>query len=181
MRRWNCRNCGRSNKTVIAPDGTVKCEYCTDVTNSQRQTGLGRSDHKGQAAFSEPEPASRKKTPSDVDLVDDAKKRLAFVRLRDLYSEARELVSPREPYANLEWILGARNPEQDQVDLGDKTIDLIVLWLQDLAAEVDRLLPTHLASEIDVGAGAGPQARRSVARSLREATEGFVAAYRPSC
>jgi hypothetical protein len=29
-RRWNCPNCGRSNKTVLARDGTADCEYCTD-------------------------------------------------------------------------------------------------------------------------------------------------------
>ena len=31
LRRWNCRNCGRSNKTALALDGTVTCEYCTEV------------------------------------------------------------------------------------------------------------------------------------------------------
>src|SRR4029077_6409335 len=31
LRGWNCRNCGRHNKTLVAGDGTAKCEYCTDV------------------------------------------------------------------------------------------------------------------------------------------------------
>jgi hypothetical protein len=31
LRRWNCRNCGRSNETLVAANGTAKCEYCTDV------------------------------------------------------------------------------------------------------------------------------------------------------
>jgi hypothetical protein len=31
LRRWNCRNCGRHNKTAVARDGTAKCEYCTDT------------------------------------------------------------------------------------------------------------------------------------------------------
>jgi len=31
LRIWNCRNCGRANKTELALDGTVKCEFCTDV------------------------------------------------------------------------------------------------------------------------------------------------------
>jgi hypothetical protein len=31
LRSWNCRNCGRRNKTLVAQDGTAKCEYCTDV------------------------------------------------------------------------------------------------------------------------------------------------------
>ena len=35
LRSWNCRNCGRSNKTVVALDGVVKCEYCTDAMRIQ--------------------------------------------------------------------------------------------------------------------------------------------------
>jgi hypothetical protein len=31
LRNWNCRNCGRSNKTEVAANGTVKCAFCTDV------------------------------------------------------------------------------------------------------------------------------------------------------
>lgn len=31
LRSWNCANCGRHNKTLVAQDGTAKCEYCTDV------------------------------------------------------------------------------------------------------------------------------------------------------
>jgi DNA-directed RNA polymerase subunit RPC12/RpoP len=35
LRAWNCRGCGRSNNTNIEPDGTVKCEYCSDVKRIQ--------------------------------------------------------------------------------------------------------------------------------------------------
>jgi len=35
IRNWNCRNCGRSNKTEMAQDGTVKCEFCSDVLRIQ--------------------------------------------------------------------------------------------------------------------------------------------------
>jgi hypothetical protein len=35
LRRWNCSNCGRANKTAIGLDGTAKCEYCTDVIEVQ--------------------------------------------------------------------------------------------------------------------------------------------------
>ena len=31
LRRWNCRNCGRSNETALALDGTLTCDYCTEV------------------------------------------------------------------------------------------------------------------------------------------------------
>jgi hypothetical protein len=35
LRNWYCRNCGRSNQTVIAQDGTARCEYCANVTRIQ--------------------------------------------------------------------------------------------------------------------------------------------------
>jgi hypothetical protein len=35
MRNWNCRNCGKANKTEVAMDGTVKCDFCTDVMRIQ--------------------------------------------------------------------------------------------------------------------------------------------------
>jgi len=31
LRSWNCRNCGRSNETALALDGTLTCEYCAEV------------------------------------------------------------------------------------------------------------------------------------------------------
>ncbi|HYV42363.1 MAG TPA: hypothetical protein VEO02_11295 [Thermoanaerobaculia bacterium] len=34
-REWNCRNCGRSNRSEVASDGTVKCEYCARVMKIQ--------------------------------------------------------------------------------------------------------------------------------------------------
>jgi hypothetical protein len=41
MRTWNCRGCGRSNKTAVEPDGTVKCEYCRDVKSIQPSRNRG--------------------------------------------------------------------------------------------------------------------------------------------
>lgn len=32
LRFWSCEKCTRSNKTVVAIDGTVKCEQCADLT-----------------------------------------------------------------------------------------------------------------------------------------------------
>jgi hypothetical protein len=32
LRKWNCVNCGRSNRTLVAArTGIAECEYCTDV------------------------------------------------------------------------------------------------------------------------------------------------------
>lgn len=35
LRSWTCRNCGRSNKTVVAMDGTGTCEHCAHATRIQ--------------------------------------------------------------------------------------------------------------------------------------------------
>ena len=31
LRLWTCIGCGKSNKTEIAKDGTVRCDACSDV------------------------------------------------------------------------------------------------------------------------------------------------------
>lgn len=36
LRKWNCGHCGRTNKTVPAANGLVKCEYCVDVMSFDR-------------------------------------------------------------------------------------------------------------------------------------------------
>jgi hypothetical protein len=112
--------------------------------------------------------------------VEDAEKRQALSRLQELYREARELVSSAESYANLDWILGARrNPKQRPADFDDKTIQLVALWLQDLALEVDRGLAPHLDGEFSKNTLLAHRARHCVATSLRAAAEGFLVAFRP--
>jgi hypothetical protein len=34
-RTWKCRNCGRSNRTAVASDGTANCEFCAEITRIQ--------------------------------------------------------------------------------------------------------------------------------------------------
>lgn len=41
LRTWNCRNCGRANKTLVEMDGTVKCEHCTDTMRIQPSRARG--------------------------------------------------------------------------------------------------------------------------------------------
>jgi len=118
---------------------------------------------------------------SEPDLGDDAQKRKAVALLRDRYREARDLVSSGEPYVNLEWILGVRgNPNQDAANWDTKTIEVVALWLQDLAVEVDRPLPPRPTGEGGASASPAYQTRQSVVRSLREATESFRVAFRRS-
>jgi len=35
LKLWKCKNCGRSNETVVALDGTAKCPYCARVLSIQ--------------------------------------------------------------------------------------------------------------------------------------------------
>ncbi|MGH9316840.1 MAG: hypothetical protein ACRD1P_07020 [Thermoanaerobaculia bacterium] len=119
--------------------------------------------------------------PLDLDIVGDTKRRQALARLRQRYGEARALVSPAEPYANLEWILGARrDPGQDEADLSNNMIDLVALWLQDLAVEVDSRVSRQLTGATDESMLSVDRARQSLAQSLRAATEGFVVAFQRS-
>jgi hypothetical protein len=109
----------------------------------------------------------------------DAEKREALVELRDRYVEARGDGASGEKHSNLDWILGARrNPTQDPLGFETKTIELIALWLQDLAVELDRRLTTPPRAEAGDGALAALEARKSVARELRDATERFLVAFR---
>ncbi len=113
------------------------------------------------------------------DLSRDTEKREALVKLQDRYAEARELGSTGESHANLEWILGARrNSTQDPLGFETKAIELVALWLQDLAIELDRRLPKPLAAELEESALSSHEARQAVAQKLRDATERFLVAFR---
>jgi hypothetical protein len=112
---------------------------------------------------------------------DDATKRQLLDQLRDRYGEAQKLVSSRKLYANLEWILGAMSDsDQTASSWADRTLDLVALSLEDLAAEIDRLFPEEVTGEIAEGALPSYRGHRSLAQSLRAATEGFVVAFRHS-
>lgn len=42
LRGWNCRNCGRRNKTLVAGDGIAQCEYCAGVATVRPLHHWGR-------------------------------------------------------------------------------------------------------------------------------------------
>jgi hypothetical protein len=108
----------------------------------------------------------------------DSEKREALVGLRDRYVEARELGSTSGEHTNLEWILGARrNPTQDPLGFETKTIELVALWLQDLAIDLDRRRASA-SPEIEHDTVAAHDARQAVAQKLRDATERFLTAFR---
>jgi rubredoxin len=53
VRNWHCRNCGRSNATVIELDGTVKCDFCHWVMRIQPSRERG-GETAGQMARRSP-------------------------------------------------------------------------------------------------------------------------------
>jgi len=51
-REWNCRNCGRSNRSEVALNGTVKCEHCASEMRIQPSRARG-GETPGQPTRSE--------------------------------------------------------------------------------------------------------------------------------
>jgi hypothetical protein len=163
--KWNCRNCGRANKTVLGANGATACEYCTEAV----MVPPARSRRRHPAAASE---APARHT------VDEVSNRGVLDRLRDRYSQARDLVPPAEPHSNLEWILGPlRNRKRDEAGFETGLAELVVLWLQDFALELDAptpalLEPGAVPSECSA---AGP--RQAAVHGLRAATREFAVAF----
>jgi hypothetical protein len=103
----------------------------------------------------------------------DRGRRQALTELWDRYSEARAQVPSGPPIANLEWILGPKGNRFDNAGaLDSKMIELLALWLDDLATEVDQ--PVLLIA----GAGESHPDGNSLARRLRAATKAFLVAFR---
>jgi hypothetical protein len=168
LRSWSCRHCGRSNKTPLAENGTAECAFCHNVTSVQP------SRHRGGEAHRHPPPGSRPK-PLAVDTAEASSPEEALRRLRGIYAKTRDLVSTDEPHGNLEWILGARS-NADVRALEAKTVELVSLWLHDLAREID---PPALRPGRTEHAHRDHQLRRSAARSLRDATKALLVAVAP--
>ena len=126
-RTWNCRRCGRENRTDVRPDGTVQCEHCSDVKSIQP----ARSPRGEETSTIEP--------PED-----NSEKRAAFLSLQEAYVHAQTLVPEEGTYEELEWILGERRTEApNPPSLGSRTIDLVALWLQDLVREMESRSPAR--------------------------------------
>jgi hypothetical protein len=113
-----------------------------------------------------------------LDVFDDARKRQVVARLRQQYGEARALVSRVQPYAHLEWILGMhRDLERDDAAFETGVSELIVLWLQDLAVELDSGVAPQDSAGSEGGGIAPSSSRQAVAESLRNAAREFAAAF----
>jgi hypothetical protein len=125
----------------------------------------------------EPAAAYREKVKH---VADDTKKPDALARLKEIYGEAQDLVSREQAYANLEWILGAKGDRLRVTDWDDRMIEVVTLWTQDLASELERTLTAPPETPADDGLQRFYRARQSVATRLRAATEGFAIAFRCS-
>jgi hypothetical protein len=181
LRKWNCRNCGRSNEIVVAPDATVKCEYCSDIAPIKP-----RRVPRGETLVRSPNPSAaltieRRQAESAspvLPVADEAQRRQVVARLRERYGEARDLASPTEAHANLEWIIGARrNLGQDEAALDRTVAELVVLWLEDLAVGLDIQVPSQRAAEADESEISTTPSRQAVVHGLRAATREFAVAF----
>lgn len=155
QRKWTCRHCGRRNKTAVTAGATMTCEYCTEVFGAGSES------------------------PSKRLLDDDTRKRGVVARLRQRYGEAREFVLSEPPldaqaHGHLEWILGKEsNAGHGGAALGTELSELVVLWLQDLARELDnQVFPGAAGSEDGAASAAG--VRQAAADGLRTATREFA-------
>ncbi len=165
QRKWTCSNCGRRSKPAVIAGGMMQCEYCTEVFSARPEADSTRP------------------------LNDDTRKRGVVARLRERYSEAREFVLSEQPpdaqsFAHLEWILGKqRDPDHDEAALGTGVSKLVVLWLEDLALELDKQAFFPGAPGFDGGAASTADFRQAAAEGLRTATRDFAEAFlspRPS-
>jgi hypothetical protein len=139
-----CRTCGRQIDRGVAPAGAGNCERC------------------GEEA-----------SPRDGA---DSRRRGIVERLRGRYAEAQEWViadsGSSSPHANLEWILGSRRGAGDGASIGTSVSELVVLWLEDLALELE-----HPEVADSGRGGEGSPARRAAAEELRVATRDFADAF----
>jgi hypothetical protein len=158
-RKWTCRRCGRGNDTAVTAGAAMKCEHCSEGFRA------------------------RPEAPSTGLLDVGTRKRGIVARLRERYGEAREFV-PWEPplnaqaYGHLEWILGKqRSPERDEAVLGTEVSELVVLWLQDLARELDNPAVLPGVPRSDGGPASTEGVRQAAADGLRTATRDFAEAF----
>jgi hypothetical protein len=154
-REWTCSHCALRHE---AAEGTTRCELCGGVLSGSPEALPTRS-------------------------FEDGRKRATLARLRERYSEARGLV-PWEPpldtesFSHLEWILGAqRNTQHDETAWRAGVSDLVVLWLQDLARELDDQASVPWTPGSGAGAASTAAVRHAAADGLRTATRDFAEAF----
>lgn len=142
LQKWTCRRCGRSKETEL-PEEQRRCDECADSVQ-----------------------------PPSGDASWEGERRTVLARLRKRYDEVREMASPQEHHSNLDWLIGSsERPGFEPADIDVGMAQVALLWLQDLARELDgEALPT-------VGSVAGGQDRRGGARGLRTATRDFAQAF----
>lgn len=148
----------------VAPGAGSRCERCLEVSYLEADAGGAADGHRGLR-------------PSG-----DAFRRAIVGRLRAYYAAALELVRAEDPGAareeHLEWILGpGSNPERDDARLGIRVSELVVLWLEDLASELDGPGSATGARVIGKSRVLAGGRRESAARGLRAATCEFADAF----
>lgn len=159
---WICRRCGGPSDVGVAPDASGHCERCIESTEFRA----------ARAAAGLPPPGA----------CGEEFRRGVVARLRAYYSAARELVDARdadEPHhVHLEWILGTRSdPDRDDAGLDTEISEVVVLWLEDLATDLDGSMGVPRTLNRAGGSPPAEGQRESAARGLRVATRDFADAF----
>ena len=146
---WTCSKCGGRSDVGVAPDASNRCERCAELSVLETREEFRRG---------------------------------VVARLRAYYSVARELVdakkSVEEHHGHLEWILGTKgNPDRDHAGLDARTSELMVLWLEDLASDLDVSVGVIITPKHAAGRRPAEGRRESAAKGLREATREFADAF----
>ncbi len=139
-----CRTCGRKIDSGVAPGAAGNCERCREESGSVRGA--------------------------------ESRRRGVVQRLRGRYAEAQEWIIPgvsASPHSHLEWILGVRSSHRDDAALETSVCELVVLWLEDLALELEH---RDVAKPV-----VGAQGRLVAAEELRVATRDFAEAFLDPC
>jgi len=140
-----CRTCGREIDRGVAPGAAGNCERCREESASVRGA--------------------------------ESRRRGVVQRLRGRYADAQEWIvrgASSSPHSHLDWILGVRRgAHRDDAVLETSVCELVVLWLEDLALELEH---PDLAKPRGRSA-VGPQGRLVAAEELRVATRDFAEAF----
>jgi hypothetical protein len=112
----------------------------------------------------------------------EAFRRGVVARLRAYYAVARELVDANKAdgahHDHLEWILGTRSdPDRDDAGLDAEVSVLVVLWLEDLALDLDGSIGLPRTPDRAGLRHPAERRRESAARGLRLATRDFADAF----
>jgi hypothetical protein len=150
---WVCPGCGQASGAGVARGVSGLCEPCAELSAVETLRASGEVLRRG-----------------------------AIARLRAYYSAARGLVGAGDPgdphHVHLEGILGTgSDPDRDDAGLESGIPELMVLWLEDLASDLEGTVVVPRARKSPGARPSVDDRLESAARGLRAATRDFAVAF----